>query len=346
MRKALFVYLMLCIFPCLHAEKRIELVANFAADLDRLNAALSHKPEPFKVVRSDLSHYAGLKKDRSFIGNILRKYSLDFPRHIDLRPDVQKIVFWNCEGSYKKHCSLNKFPKEKMILFLWEPPTVIPKIYSKKLHAAFSKVYTWDDDLVDGKKYFKFYYPVWQPMREVLPKFEERKLLTLLATNFAPKRPHTLYPERKKALEFFESHIPEEFEFYGRGWQASEHPCFRGYVNDKIATISQYKFSICFENTAACKGYISEKIFDCFAAGNIPVYWGAPNISDYIPKDCFIDMRDFANYDELLAHLKGLTKEQYEGYILRIREYLMSERAREFSLEHFDDIFYEGISTP
>ena len=44
---------------------------------------------------------------------------------------------------------------------------------------------------------------------------------------------------------------------------------------------------------------VSEKIFDCFAAGNVPIYWGASNVTDYIPEDCFIDMRSFSSFEEL-----------------------------------------------
>ena len=40
-------------------------------------------------------------------------------------------------------------------------------------------------------------------------------------------------------------------------------------------------------------GYISEKIFDCFFAGTVPLYLGAPDIEDYIPADTFIDLRQF-----------------------------------------------------
>ena len=37
-------------------------------------------------------------------------------------------------------------------------------------------------------------------------------------------------------------------------------------------------------------GYVTEKIFDAFKAGCVPVYWGAENITKYVPAECFIDM--------------------------------------------------------
>ena len=46
-----------------------------------------------------------------------------------------------------------------------------------------------------------------------------------------------------------------------------------GPVTDKIAWLKNYKFNICFENSSY-PGYLTEKLFDAFAAGCIPIYWG------------------------------------------------------------------------
>ena len=48
-------------------------------------------------------------------------------------------------------------------------------------------------------------------------------------------------------------------------------------------------FAICYENARDIPGYITEKIFDCFFAGCVPIYWGgAPNVTDHIPANTFI----------------------------------------------------------
>lgn len=52
-----------------------------------------------------------------------------------------------------------KYPKNKKYLFLFEPRVVAPIIYWKIIHIFFNKIYTWDDSLVDNKKYFKFIWP-------------------------------------------------------------------------------------------------------------------------------------------------------------------------------------------
>ena len=84
------------------------------------------------------------------------------------------------------------------------------------------------------------------------------------------------------------------------------------------------------------KGYITEKIFDCFFAGCIPIYWGAENIDDYIPKDTFIDYREYGNIKKLNSYLKGMSSDTYCQYLNAIDRYLNSKDfKRYFSVESY-----------
>lgn len=51
---------------------------------------------------------------------------------------------------------------------------------------------------------------------------------------------------------------------------------FADYGNDKIKFLEDYRFVIALENSDT-KGYVTEKIFDTFLAGCIPIYWGSNN---------------------------------------------------------------------
>ena len=53
-------------------------------------------------------------------------------------------------------------------------------------------------------------------------------------------------------------------------------------------------------------GYVTEKIFDCLTCGTVPIYLGAPNIADYVPRDCFVDMRDLGSFDVLASLLRQM----------------------------------------
>ena len=54
-----------------------------------------------------------------------------------------------------------------------------------------------------------------------------------------------------------------------------------GYVKDKIKFLNSYKFSIAMENTEG-DGYLSEKIFQSFLSGTIPIYYGDYLLDEYI----------------------------------------------------------------
>lgn len=51
--------------------------------------------------------------------------------------------------------------------------------------------------------------------------------------------------------------------------------------------ISNYKFMICFENTSK-PNYITEKLINAYLNGTIPIYWGCPNIQDYVNMDSIL----------------------------------------------------------
>lgn len=230
---------------------------------------------------------------------------------------------------------LKRYPKEKLILFLWEPPSVMPQSYDKKNHEIFSKVYTWRDDYIDNKKYFKIYYPVFHSMNRRLRNFKSKKLCALVASNRSSSHPDELYSERKKLAEFYEKNHPMDLDLYGRGWSFGFDGIYRGTLDDKAHVLKNYKFTFAYENIKDVPGYITEKLFDAFQVGTVPIYWGASNVKEYIPKGCFIARQDFTDEEALYQFIHSMTKEQYDQYIENIKEFLTSEKGKKFSSENF-----------
>lgn len=251
-------------------------------------------------------------------------------------------VFWSL-GMDGKRWDFGRMDAEKLAIILWEPPTVDWRSFAPETLQHFGKVFTWDDDLVDGVKFFKFHYPSLRPKMEGIPRFEEKKFCTLIASRLCSKYSKQLYKEREKTIRFFEDK-PGEFDLYGKHWEKRKFKNWRGIIPDKLAVLKEYKFCICYENTQGHKGYITEKIFDCFAAGSVPVYWGAPNITDYIPAGAFIDRRQFKDNQELYAFLKAITEEEYEGYLREAERFLGSEEAQKFTEKRFVADFLQMIN--
>lgn len=171
--------------------------------------------------------------------------------------------------------------------------------------------------------------------------FEERKLCATVIGKW--------YKHRINIAKFFAKNHPNDLDCYGADnkilgtMYKGKIPGFF-YSKEKIDTLINYRFSICFENKTNLNGYISEKIFACFEGGCIPIYWGAMNIEKYIPKSCFIDYRDFATDEDLYQFICTMPKEKYQEYVDEIKRYLQSEEAKIFSPEFFDNIIYKAIT--
>ncbi len=260
--------------------------------------------------------------------------SFDVMRNPDYEPspDTKRIILMN---RIVHPSALAQWPKEKLVLFVWEAWQIDPSYYE-----LFSKVYTYNDDLVDGEKFFKLYYPDWAPMLSDTVPFEQKKFCTLICMH--------LSPNRIQILDYFEKHPEVGFDFYGHNI-SNQYKSYRGpipggpYSKDKLDVLKNYRFSICFENTTNVTGYVTEKIFHCLTAGCIPVYFGAPNVDKFIPKDCYIDYRNFANNDDLLKFLQNMPKAVYDRYIERIKAFLNTEKAKLFSLAPVNDAFFDAV---
>jgi hypothetical protein len=151
-----------------------------------------------------------------------------------------------------------------------------------------------------------------------------------------------LHTKRLEAIEFFGGR--KRLCLYGPGWSELQKlprdwqrrlRQILGNLNpracdDKIATISGYKFAICYENVIY-PGYVTEKIIDCFVAGVVPVYLGAPDIEKHVPVDSFIDMRKFKQFSDLEAYLDQISEEQAQKLLKAGKAFLQSQEGQKYS---------------
>jgi len=246
---------------------------------------------------------------------------------------------------------------QKYYLLALECEAIHPLNFKLERYADFDKVFTWKDDIVDGKKIIKINYSFLWSRKRQRPVNDKSRLICLIAYNKRSKHKLELYSERIRAINWFEKYHPEEFELYGFGWEklhstniidwmaksvknrqrmrTKPYSCYHGAVPSKLKTLEQYRFNICYENARDIPGYITEKIFDCLFSGCVPIYRGADNIQEHIPADCFIDRRDFDGYDELYSCIKKMDSQKYGKYIDSAHEYLTSSRSYEFTTEYF-----------
>lgn len=153
-----------------------------------------------------------------------------------------------------------------------------------------------------------------------------------------------LYEMRLKAILYFSN--VQGFRLFGTGWDEKKELSPKEWlhiqrlkpkkVENKLETMSRFKFAICFEN-CIFPGYITEKIFDCFFSGCIPIYYGAPDIEDFIPKETFIDFREFGNFTELNEYLNGLTESEAKSYLEAAQDFMRSKSFEKFTADSFVD---------
>ncbi len=267
-------------------------------------------------------------------------YKVQFTRDgSNISRDVAAVISFN-EVSRDFLRNLIPCPNYKRLLFLTEPPVVMPQIYDSKLSCQFGKIFTMFDDLAGKANYHKLHFAMPRlAVADPIPDFSEKKFCLLINGNKDFGHPKSLYGERRNAIRFFTD--KGEFDLYGPGWDG--YPAWKGYVTSKWETLKNYKFCICYENMKDQLGYMTEKLFDCLIGGCVPVYWGASNVADYVPRECFIDARDFAAYEDLYEYMRLMDRETYEGYLAAARRYLASEQAQLFSSENFVALVLDAI---
>jgi hypothetical protein len=263
------------------------------------------------------------------------------------------------------HIDAGQQPQHSNVyLVLFETPVICPPNGDEAALSRFRRVFTWNDDLVymQPQRFIK----IWYPNNIVVPQVDGYKGRPVLSCMIAGNKtvpvpdPRELYSERIKTVRWFENKALSDFELYGIGWNAPPRrrgfigrvihklataafpkeirwffPSYRGSVANKAEVYQRCRFAICYEKVRDLPGYITEKIFDAMCAGCVPVYWGASNITDHIPSDCFIDRRLFPNHEALYAFLKSMPEHEYLRYQEAIRAFLASPAATPFSAEAF-----------
>jgi alpha(1,3/1,4) fucosyltransferase len=243
-------------------------------------------------------------------------------------------------------------------LIATENPHICPKNLDKSYLKQFTRVFTWNRDLMDLENTTLVMIPnqvLQNSSKMKFLGFSERKIFSCIINANKGLRENIsndLYLERLKVIKWYEKNHPQFFSLFGLGWHkpapsrrslgrikrrierlASQiygykpFPSYIGEVSDKSEIYKNTRFAYCYENVSNLPDYISEKIFDAFFSGCVPIYWGSSTINERIPKGCFIDRRDFENTEQVHKFLLGITEDQYKIYQDNIRSFLGSKKS-------------------
>ena len=252
----------------------------------------------------------------------------------------QTIDVLICHGYSKSAISeaiRSKVSKNRMILVLWEPPIIQPKLHSDKYLSKFGVIYAPSKEW--AKKYNAIHFN-W-PVEDFNSKFKTTSFKTrhknaviiqgnkinfhkgenyslrrsVLFKSIELKYPIILYGSEwdklpiKQMLKAFVNFLPSIK--HGVSWRAvkytkAKYPCYKRISINKFSTLKKYKISIVIENH---NSYVSEKIFDSLNSNCITIYVG-PNLAEYgLNKNIVIqsgpDSKSVLNSLEKIMHLSN-----------------------------------------
>ena len=257
--------------------------------------------------------------------------------------DVDWFFFFEMEPTWK--CDILREINQsgwldRAVLYMSEEETVVAwhsKDYIDFVKKYFAVIFTQDKRLADDKTVF--YLPLIRTMKEneggfSKKSYNERKLICCISSDKTSAARNELYSERRRVIEYFEENHSGDFDLYGHGWEKRGYKNYRGTCESKAEVYHNYRFALCLENAIGITGDITEKIYDCICAGIIPIYLGAPDVSEVIPNSCFIDYGRFDSISDMYAFISQMSESEFEAYMSAQREFLESDA--------YQSLFAEG----
>jgi len=283
-------------------------------------------------------------------------------------------LFFNSQRRFFRSLRSKNYSGFPFLLAL-ESEVVDRRNWDTSRHRLFDVVFTWNPELISSRtakpEYVRFYWPNDLSGNPVAVPFGERdNLCVMMAGNKWKPHPKELYSERIRAINWFRKNHPDQFDLYGYGWDIApalkvkrllqngllflqggalryfswrRSPCYKGVAASKKKVLERYKFCLCYENARDIPSYITEKIFDCFMAGVVPIYLGWGGADTLIPPGTFIDKRKFSTYDELFRYISCMGPEEHKAFLDAAADFVKSPEARKFDADSFADILAEGM---
>jgi hypothetical protein len=343
------IILLIFFFVTIQAKDNVYFFINYMGIIDPTKideyreTLFSYANHPTEIVtfnkQEKLFNYFGFKE--AFLKEIFPEFNVIVTNTFANLKNVKYIITQEIPRKEDELTLMLEYSKKKLLLFTIETQISNPKSHDLDYLDLYHKVFTWNQDYVNNKKFF--WLPAWILWTDVIPMikditpFEKKKLCCVVSNNNHFSHPLANHKERLSFITLCEKEALGEFAIYGMKWP-DEFKNYQGKISfngdrrhNKIQTIKNYKFYLCYENTKNINGYVTEKIFECFAAGCVPIYSGAMDISDYIPSNCFIAREAFKSDKELLNYIKTMDKTTYARYLENIKEFLAGSQSAKLS---------------
>jgi hypothetical protein len=249
-----------------------------------------------------------------------------------LNEEKGEFDFWVVLEQLDRNTTL-KVKKGNTFLVTMEEKDVVP-FFDKKYLDQFDCLVTSREDVSHRNIYFSHYFTKWhinksydELMATIDSTVPKSKMLSAIISSRVQYGTHQ---KRYAFINKLKGHFKSRLDWFSK----NENP-----IDDKWKGLGDYRYSIAIENGSHAH-YFTEKIVDVILSDAVPVYWGAPNIDDYFPKDLvqkiplddfeesiniienLLKETDFSKYQPLLreAKLKILSEYQFFPWLVKVLE--------------------------
>ena len=275
------------------------------------------------------------KDEDKYLSNFIKTNIFKNITFVDYKQNPD-ILICGSNGSFNNKTNEIKHIKSKSKIFYnGENLSRFSMFNEDFLQNTFDLIIDFKDTDIENK-YVKF--PLWLCFYSYYNYTKENNLLNYLQTQYNKN----INKQKNKFATLVSRHdregqrdkISNELQQYGKIYYGGPFKNNIGYnIDNKIDFLSDSIYNICPENSSA-KGYCTEKIFQAFEGGTIPIYWG-----NDLPEKNIINVNKycFCNIDNNIK-----LKKQIEDVVLNIPEYssgsLFTEQAPIYISKYYTDL--------
>ncbi|WP_170357139.1 glycosyltransferase family 10 [Ruegeria arenilitoris] len=242
----------------------------------------------------------------------------------DLAPSDHLIMYPNSTV----HLRLRRGTRARISLMMGEPSAIHGK-HDRMLRwtwRRFFRVFTFHDVLLNSLPNAVFLpygvtqVPEWQDLSVV-----KTRSCSLIASAKRDLEGHQL---RHRLIDWARD-TGADIDIMGRGYQPFEN---------KSDGLAPYRYSVVIENVRE-RNYFSEKLIDAVLCTTVPIYWGCPNIGDFLDTEGMIlceteadiqqavQMLSVEDYEKRLPYLRAMQPQAaiYGEFELRAAEALRDQ---------------------
>lgn len=189
---------------------------------------------------------------------------------INLLISIENLTFW---GNYQHYNKFGEYNNNKTSIYFYNH---IPRIVRTDKYIAIPQIYN-----------FINYYRTNIINLESISFNDKKFCLVINKSNLNSQ----IYKFCDKI-----NHIGQIDHIASYNNEILDKSCYQSI--ELLQVLNRYKFIVCFENSINL-GYITEKIFNCFYAKTVPIYYGSPIISEYINNNAYLDANNIKQIEEL-----------------------------------------------